>query len=113
VSSVARNSGEFGYVSEKSRTHATADPDPGPNVWTFDLCNVTLANLKYRKMSLVRDYEALLDDLPENPAFEATFSSAPRAAENGHASPPPSAIATTSCRATHAGRAIAEAAGRP
>ena len=30
-------------------------------LWTFDLCSVTLANFNYRKMSLVRDFDALLD----------------------------------------------------
>ena len=49
-----------------------------PVLWNFDLCSVTLGNFKYRKMSLVRDYEALLDDQPPNPAFDATFSLAPR-----------------------------------
>ena len=28
--------------------------------WRFDLCSVTLANFNYRKMSLVRDYDALI-----------------------------------------------------
>jgi hypothetical protein len=52
-----------------------------PYQWSFDLCSVTLANFKYRKMSLVRDYEALLDQPRENEAFDATFSLVPRAAE--------------------------------
>ena len=50
-------------------------------VWNFDLCSVTLGNFKYRKMSLVRDYETLLADSPVNAAFEATFSLEPRPAE--------------------------------
>ena len=32
-----------------------------PTSWNFDLCSVTLANFRYRRMSLVRDYEALLE----------------------------------------------------
>ncbi|MAT72637.1 MAG: DNA helicase [Planctomycetaceae bacterium] len=84
----------------RPRTFATAEPDPpvaekerqfyalqsggeaNPYDWTFDLCSVTLANFKYRRMSLVRDYEALLGDGLTNPAFEATFSLAPRPIDN-------------------------------
>nr|MBX2854648.1 DUF4011 domain-containing protein [Paracoccaceae bacterium] len=39
--------------------------------WAFDLCSVTLANFNYRKMSLVRDFDALLEGdvaAPANPA---------------------------------------------
>ncbi len=49
-----------------------------PYQWNFDLCGVTLGNFRYHKMSLVRDYESLLDEMPENPAFEATFSLSPK-----------------------------------
>jgi len=50
-----------------------------PYSWDFDLCNVTLGNFRYRKMSLVRDYNALLEGGHANPAFDAVFSLAPRA----------------------------------
>jgi DNA polymerase III delta prime subunit len=88
-------------IEEKPRPRkfATAEPEPpaaeterllyqlqeggeeNPYAWNFDLCSVTLGNFKYRKMSLVRDYETLLDNPTTNPAFEATFSLTPRAAE--------------------------------
>lgn len=51
--------------------------DDNPFNWEFDLCSVTLANLKYRRMSLVRDYTRLVTENSENPAFEATFSITP------------------------------------
>ncbi len=57
------------------------DPKPtGPksHCWTFDLCNVVLGNFRYQTMSLVRDYESLLDGKLENPAFEAIFSLSPK-----------------------------------
>ncbi len=41
---------------------------------------MTLSNLRYRRMSLVRDYGELADDTAVNPAFEATFAIAPREA---------------------------------
>ncbi len=52
--------------------------DENPYTWSFDLCSVTLANFKYRKMSLVRDYETLLANGQDNDAFDATFSLVPR-----------------------------------
>lgn len=45
--------------------------------WEFDLCSITLANLKYRRMSLVRDYTRLVTDSVPNAAFDATFSVTP------------------------------------
>jgi len=60
-----------------------------PYQWSFDLCSVTLANFKYRKMSLVRDYEALLDQQPSSEAFDATFSLVPRPAGRELPAAPP------------------------
>ncbi len=51
--------------------------ESNPYVWNFDLCSLTLGNFKYRKMSLVRDYETLLEQRPPNAAFDAAFSLAP------------------------------------
>ncbi len=50
----------------------------GPFRWGFDLTCVTLANFDYQKMSLVQDYETLLDEQRENRAFDALFSSEAR-----------------------------------
>ncbi len=58
-----------------------------PYSWEFDLCAITLGNFKYRKMSLVRDYTALLDEPRDNPAFDATFSLAPRPMDTGDQGP--------------------------
>ncbi len=63
--------------------------DNNPYSWNFDLCNVTLANFKYRKMSLVRDYEALLQEQRSNPAFDATFSLSPRPIDRDLPETPP------------------------
>ena len=49
-----------------------------PYHWQFDLCRVTLGNFRYRKMSLVRDYESLLESDQEHAPFDATFSLVPR-----------------------------------
>jgi predicted DNA-binding WGR domain protein len=67
---VAEAEKKFFQVREKA--------DNNPYNWEFDLCCVTLSNLRYRRMSLVRDYSELADDTATNPAFEATFAIAPR-----------------------------------
>ncbi len=70
-------------VVEKERLlfHLQEGGEENPYAWNFDLCSVTLGNFRYRKVSLVRDYETLLADPRANPAFEATFSLIPRPAE--------------------------------
>ena len=61
-------------VAEQQFYSLESEADENPFNWEFDLCSVTLANLKYRRMSLVRDYTRLVNDNTENAAFEATFS---------------------------------------
>lgn len=46
--------------------------------WEIDLTHVTLANFNYQKMSLVRDYNALIDTPEPQPAFDQVFSIEPR-----------------------------------
>lgn len=61
------------FVSlEDARTH--------PYAWQVDLTALTLGNFRYRKMSLVRDYEILLEDDRSNPVFDTLFSVDPRPA---------------------------------
>ncbi len=57
-------------VAEKERSFfqpARGWGEGNPYAWSFDLCSVTLGNFKYRKMSLVRDYETLLEEQPREP----------------------------------------------
>ena len=63
---------------EKSFYHVRDATEANPYLWNFDLCTLTLANLRYRRMSLVRDYEAILGQQLTNPPFETTFSLTPR-----------------------------------
>ncbi len=48
----------------------------GPYDWAVDLTHLTLGNFNYRKMSLVRDYQRMLDedDGHEHPSFDTLFS---------------------------------------
>lgn len=101
-------------IAEKERTffQLRDATESNPYLWNFDLCSLTLANFHYRRMSLVRDYESLLRDRVPNPAFEATFSLAPRPAGRDLPPTPPLAerFDVVSCDPTQA-TAIAEARG--
>ena len=55
--------------------------DGNPYAWDFDLCSLTLGNFNYRKMSLVRDYNTLLESGQASRPFDAIFSEEPRATE--------------------------------
>ena len=73
-------------IAEKERQlYTQAEEETNPYHWEFDLCNVTLGNFHYRKMSLVRDYTVLLEKSEENAAFDAIFSLEPR---DARAEPP-------------------------
>ncbi len=78
-------------VAEKEQTFFSLQEGGGDNpyTWRFDLCSLTLANFKYRRMSLVRDYDTLLEQQSPNPAFDATFSLVPRPVDRDPVEPPP------------------------
>lgn len=46
--------------------------------WEVDLTHVTLANFNYKKMTLVRDYNALIEMPDKQPAFDQVFSIEPK-----------------------------------
>src|SRR5262249_38851036 len=78
-------------VVEKERRFVTLVEDEGTNPyhWQFDLCHVTLGSFRYRKLSLVRDYQALLEDGVENPICDAIFPQEPRPVEPAGDGPVP------------------------
>jgi superfamily I DNA and/or RNA helicase/predicted DNA-binding WGR domain protein len=49
-----------------------------PYSWDFDTCNMVLGNFNYKKMSLVRDYNHVIDHKIEHKVFEELFSNQPR-----------------------------------
>lgn len=51
------------------------DGDTNPFRWEFDCCNIILGNFNYKKMSLVRDYNQIIDDKTENDVFRSLFDS--------------------------------------
>ncbi len=54
------------------------ESENNPYCWDYDVCNIVLGNFNYRKMSLVRDYNNLIDNNTENPVFDTLFSPKPR-----------------------------------
>jgi predicted DNA-binding WGR domain protein len=66
-----------------------AEATGNPYEWELDLASVTLGNFNYRKMSLVRDYNALIANETPNPAVDRIFSLRPRELDTGVPAPVP------------------------
>ncbi|MCE3260555.1 MAG: hypothetical protein K0S12_2196, partial [Bacteroidetes bacterium] len=49
-----------------------------PFKWEFDTCNMVLGNFNYKKMSLVRDYDTIIDQKIESSVFDSLFSDLPK-----------------------------------
>ncbi|MCP9752085.1 AAA domain-containing protein [Ferruginibacter sp. HRS2-29] len=52
--------------------------EENPYSWDFDVCNMVLGNFNYKKMSLVRDYNYVIDHKVEHAVFEKLFSALPK-----------------------------------
>ena len=57
---------------------AAADDGNNPYSWEFDTCNMVLGNFHYKKMSLVRDYNLVIDQQMQHHTFDALFGDQPR-----------------------------------
>ncbi|HEX9514504.1 MAG TPA: AAA domain-containing protein [Puia sp.] len=55
-----------------------AESESNPYSWDFDVCHMVLGNFNYKKMSLVRDYNLVIDQQLQHPVFDALFSELPR-----------------------------------
>ncbi|MBV8686074.1 MAG: WGR domain-containing protein [Alphaproteobacteria bacterium] len=79
-------------VAESQAMTYSSGVDEGHRfAWQVDLTAVTLANLNYKKMSLVRDYAELIERDRAQPAFDQIFSIEPRPFVQQ--APPPVALA--------------------
>ena len=78
-----------GPVKETEK-YSLEKEDKGKFAWDFDCAQVTLAHFNYRKMSLVRDYSALIDGKFEPQSFDRLFSIAPRDLDTKAPEPLPS-----------------------
>lgn len=65
------------------------DHDAAPYMWAFDLCSMTLGNFNYQKITLVRDYTALIEEGGRaNGAFDSLFNADARAVVLPHSDIP-------------------------
>ena len=53
-----------------------------PYSWEFDFCSLTLGNFNYRKMTLMRDYENLVEGDLGSEAFDSIFSLEPKPSDS-------------------------------
>lgn len=75
---VAEAAGEPVHETERQTFALREERASNPYVWDFDLCALTVGNFNYRKMSLVRDYGALVENDLTSQAFDSVFSLDPR-----------------------------------
>jgi len=73
-------SAEAGKVLETERQMFALRQGDNQNhySWDFDLCNLTLGNFNYRKMTLVRDFTRLIETDMASTAFDTVFSLNPK-----------------------------------
>ena len=81
---------ELMVAETEALSFGTASGEGHKFSWSIDLTSVTLANFNYKKMSLVRDYNALIEVPDTQPAFDQVFSIEPRPFVED--SPPPIAL---------------------
>ncbi len=66
----------------EGETREKEEQEPGesnnPYNWDFDVCNMVVGNFNYKKMSLVRDYNVVIDRQLQHNTFDALFSDQPR-----------------------------------
>jgi hypothetical protein len=64
-------------VTEKEM-FTMAQTESNPYRWDFDVCNIVLGNFNYKKMSLVRDYNQVMDQQVAHQVFEKLFNAQPK-----------------------------------
>ena len=60
---------------DKERYEMVSNASGNPYRWEFDLCSMTLGNFDFQKMTLVHDYDELLNRRVAHPCFESLFAS--------------------------------------
>jgi len=62
----------------EAELYRLTESENNPYSWDFDVCHMVLGNFNYKKMSLVRDYNVVIDQQLQHPVFDALFSEQPR-----------------------------------
>ncbi|MHA4809261.1 AAA domain-containing protein [Flavitalea flava] len=58
--------------------YTLAQSENNPYNWEFDVCNMVVGNFNYKKMSLVRDYNLVIDNQLQHHVFDDLFSDQPK-----------------------------------
>ncbi len=64
--------------TRKRELFEMVESEKNPYSWDFDVCNIVLGNFNYKKMSLVRDYNEVIESGINHNVFEELFSSEPK-----------------------------------
>jgi hypothetical protein len=67
-----------GAAVREAELYKLTESENNPYSWDFDVCHMVLGNFNYKKMSLVRDYNLVIDQQLRHPVFDALFSEHPR-----------------------------------
>ncbi|WP_336515048.1 AAA domain-containing protein [Pollutibacter soli] len=63
---------------KERQLYEIVESEENPYSWDFDVCNIVLGNFNYKKMSLVRDYNKVIDEGVPHHVFEHLFSEEPK-----------------------------------
>lgn len=69
-------------VTKERTLFEMAQSDNNAYHWDFDLCNIVLGNFNYKKMSLVRDYDFVVENNIPHVVFDELFSNKPKQIKN-------------------------------
>lgn len=75
--SISSNQFKAEGIKERALFEMT-ESEGNPYSWDFDVCNIVLGNFNYKKMSLVRDYNFVIDSMLQHNVFDNLFSNRPR-----------------------------------
>lgn len=67
-----------GAAVKERELYEITESESNPYSWDFDVCNMVLGNFNYKKMSLVRDYNHVIDNNVQHTVFESLFSNKPK-----------------------------------
>ncbi len=77
-----KNTTEIIHAFPPSEPIATSEHSTNQHIWEFDLCNIILGNFNYKKMSLVSDYNDIIENNKENTVFNLLFDDSPKTIVN-------------------------------
>lgn len=68
--------------TKEREIYELTESESNPYSWDVDVCNIVLGNFNYKKMSLVRDYNQVIDKNIHHGVFEHLFSDQPKKYNN-------------------------------